>query len=309
MDAAPFHADVSDAPGGLTAHWLRAKDGVRIRAAHVHPDGARGTVLLFPGRTEYIEKYGRVAADFADAGLATVVVDWRGQGLADRLLNDPLSGHVRHFSDYQQDVAAVVDYARAVGLPEPWYLLAHSMGGAIGLRALFDGLGVKRAAFSAPMWGLPLSTALRPTAWTLSHVASAVGLRHLYSPGTSAASYPNETSFDANLLTHDPDQYARMARQTEEHPELALGGPSLGWLATALRDMRALSTRPSPTTPTLTILGTDEGIVDPAAIRARMARWPNGTLLEIDGGHHECLMETPDRRDRAMGAILDHFAD
>jgi len=44
----------------------------------------KGTVLLFPGRTEYIEKYGPAAADFLARGFATVVIDWRGQGLADR---------------------------------------------------------------------------------------------------------------------------------------------------------------------------------------------------------------------------------
>ena len=308
MKAAPFHDDVALAPEGMAAHWLTTDDGLRIRVAHFVPDAARGTVLLFPGRTEYVEKYGQVAGDLAEAGLATLVVDWRGQGLADRLLTDPLSGHVRRFGDYQRDVAAMVAHAQALDLPKPWFLLAHSMGGAIGLQALLDGLPVERAAFSAPMWGLPLSTALRPTAWTLSHVASAVGLRHLYSPGTSAASYPNETTFDDNLLTHDADQYARMARQTEKHPDLALGGPSLGWLATSLRALRWMSARPAPPVPTVTILGTSETIVDAEAVRARMADWPDGTLIEIDGGHHECLMETPDRRDRAMAAVLDHFA-
>ncbi|WP_254696030.1 alpha/beta fold hydrolase [Palleronia sp. THAF1] len=300
---------MSAAPAATQAHWLTTTDGLRIRVAHLSPDTARGTVLLFPGRTEYIEKYGQIIADFADAGLASIIIDWRGQGLSDRLLADPLSGHVRAFNDYQYDVAALVAHAQELRLPKPWYLLAHSMGGAIGLKALIDGLPVERAAFSAPMWGLPLSTALRPAAWTMSHVASAVGLRHLYSPGTSAVSYPNETNFDENVLTHDRDQYATMAKQTETYPELALGGPSLGWLATSLRALRWMAGRPNPATPTLTILGTSEAIVDPAAIRLRMANWPNGTLLEIDGGHHECLMETPDRREKAISAILDHFTD
>ncbi len=69
---------------------------------------AKGTVLLFPGRTEYIEKYGRAARDLYQRGFATLTVDWRGQGLADRMLEDARIGHVHYFTDYQKDVAAMI---------------------------------------------------------------------------------------------------------------------------------------------------------------------------------------------------------
>ena len=60
--------------------------GVRIRVGLWHRQGPAGTVLLFPGRTEYVEKYGRTARLLAARGLATLVIDWRGQGIADRLV-------------------------------------------------------------------------------------------------------------------------------------------------------------------------------------------------------------------------------
>ena len=41
-----------------------------------------------------------------------------------------------------------------LALPRPWRLLAHSMGGTIGLRALTRGVPVAAAVFSAPMWGI-----------------------------------------------------------------------------------------------------------------------------------------------------------
>ena len=108
METAPFFAEIADAPEGGRAHWLVAEDGVRIRIGHWVPADAAGTVLLFPGRTEYIEKYGRAARDFATRGFAMAAVDWRGQGLADRLAGDVLSGHVDFFGDYQRDVRAVM---------------------------------------------------------------------------------------------------------------------------------------------------------------------------------------------------------
>ncbi len=309
METAPFFDDVADAPEGTVATWLRARDGVRIRAASWQPKGARATVLLFPGRTEYIEKYGELARDLAAEGLATLAVDWRGQGLSDRLLEDPHSGHVERFADYQLDVAALLEHAKEVDLPRPFYLLAHSMGGAIGLRALTDGLAVERAAFSSPMWGISLSAGLRPAAWALTWTARRVGLSHLYAPGTSGSAYPHATPFEANLLTNDEAQYARMARQTDTYPDLALGGPSLGWLNEAMADCAALAERPSPGIPCVAVVGSDEKIVDLDAVAERMRGWPGGRLVTIEDGRHETLMDTPDRRGRALASILEVFRE
>ena len=138
-DAAPFHAEVADAPGEARSSWVAAPDGVRLRVTLL-ARGASGTVLLFPGRTEYAEKYGPVARHLGAAGLSVLTIDWRGQGLSARLLANAEIGHVVAFADYQGDVAALVGAADALGLPGPRHLLAHSMGGAIGLRALMDGL-------------------------------------------------------------------------------------------------------------------------------------------------------------------------
>lgn len=310
MEEAPLHLDIAgDAPPGGRAIWTRTSDGTRLRLAAWRPEGARGTVLLFPGRTEYIEKYGPAAGQFARAGLATLVVDWRGQGLSGRLGRDPLTGHVLRFSDYQHDVAAMTSAADTLGLPGPRMLFAHSMGGAIGLRALILGLDVERVAFSAPMWGIALSSALRPAAWALSFVARHIGFGDHYAPGTNSAAYAGATGFDENLLTGDPDQLAWLAGQIEAHPELALGGPSLHWLSEALMECRRLEAVPSPALPCLTLLGSAERVVDPRAIHRRMKRWPGGRLLILPGARHEALMETPRRRARAFRAICGHFTD
>jgi len=152
LTPAPLFTDIHPGPEGGMAHWVETSDGKRIRVGHWPVSGAKGTVLLFPGRTEYIEKYGPAASDLAARGLGTIAIDWRGQGLADRLLDDPRVGHVDAFSDYQKDVAAMLRAARALSLPRPFYLLAHSMGGCIGLRAVIEGLPVQAAAFTGPMW-------------------------------------------------------------------------------------------------------------------------------------------------------------
>ena len=58
---APFHAELADAPPGATVVWAQAGTA-RIRLAWWKA-GDRGTVLLLPGRTECIEKYGLTYCD------------------------------------------------------------------------------------------------------------------------------------------------------------------------------------------------------------------------------------------------------
>ncbi len=306
MENAPFFDEIADGPVG-TAHWITTADGLRIRVAHWTGADVKGTVLLFPGRTEYIEKYGLAAAELLARGYATIAIDWRGQGLADRTCDNAAIGDVAQFSDYQHDVTATVAHARALELPEPFYLLAHSMGGCIGLRALHNGLPVAASAFSAPMWGVIMSPLLRPFAWALSAVACRIGKGTTLSPGQTTESYVLREPFEGNTLTNDPEVFAALKAQLTAHPELGLGGPSLRWLNGSLREMRRLSQMPSPNVPCCTFLGTAEAIVDPARIHARMNDWPNGTLHMIEGGQHEVMMEAPAIRTHVFDTLTAHF--
>lgn len=307
METAPLFADVAEGPADGQAWWVTARDGVRLRVALWNRAAPKGTVLIFPGRTEYVEKYGRAAVALAQHGYASLVIDWRGQGLADRLLDDAMSGHVHHFPDYQADVAAMTATAERLDLPRPWHLLAHSMGGCIGLRAVMQGLDVQSCVFSSPMWGIKLAEALRPVAWWLSWGSHKVGLSHRYAPGTTADHYILTEPFETNKLTNDRDMWAYMERQLTAHPELGIGGPSLRWLYEALRETRELSHRPSPDLPCLAILGSDEDIVDVPRVHDRMARWPRGHLEMVAGGRHETLMDTDETQMRLFGLIGDFF--
>ncbi len=292
MKPAPFYDDLADGPPGGAAHWVHADDGARLRVAHWRA-GSAGTVLLFPGRTEYCEKYGRAAADLGARGFATITIDWRGQGLADHSGRRWCVGDVVEFADYQRDVAAMVAHAAQLDLPRPFYLIAHSMGGCIGLRALLERLDVAAAVFSAPMWGIRFPAPMRPLAGPLSAAGMALGLGGWTMLGASTKCYSDITPFDDNTLTHDRDMLAYMQAQTHAVPELGLGGPSFRWLSDALREMAALMAAPAPETPAAVFLGEDEAIVADDAIRERVANWPGAVLREVAGARHELMMELP----------------
>ena len=307
LTSAPLFTDIHPGPDTGVAHWVDTSDGKRVRIAHWPAEGARGTVLLFPGRTEYIEKYGVTAAEFAKRGLAVITIDWRGQGLADRMLPDRRIGYVDVFSDYQKDVAALMRAARGLQLPRPFFLLAHSMGGCIGLRAVMEGLSVQAAAFTAPMWGIRIAPHLRPIATVLSHLMPKIGQGHRLPMGTSLNPYVADAPFDDNMLTTNEEMYDMMRDQLVAHPDLSLGGPSYVWLREALAETKHLSLRAAPSLPCITFLGSNERIVHIGRIKERMENWKNGQLQMVQGAEHEILMETPALRDAAIDDIARLF--
>jgi lysophospholipase len=305
--AAPYFAPLADGPAEARAAWLTAKDGARIRAVHWPLVGAKGTVILMPGRTEYIEKYGRAAADLARRGYACICVDWRGQGLAVRSVADPMTGHVGDFDEFQRDVDALLAWARTEGAVEPLFLIGHSMGGCIGLRALTRELPFQAAAFSAPMWGISMAAWMRPLAPLIAQLSIWAGRAHAYAPTTGGKTYLLSVPFQGNVLTSDAAMWEYMRRQVAASPELALGGPSVAWLHAALRECAALAAMPSPTLPCVTALGTAEKVVDPAPIHLQMARWPKGRLDLYPMAEHEVMMETPAHRARFFDSACALF--
>lgn len=307
LESATFYSDLAEGPKGGQAWWVTTDDGVRIRIGGWRTDGAKGTVLLFDGRSEYIEKYGRNAQDFLSRGYNLLSIDWRGQGLADRLTNDPAAGHVCDFDDYQRDVAALMAHAAELGFHGPYFLIGHSMGGGIGYRALTNGLPVQAAAFSGPMWGLTVPPAFRPFARLIARTAVGLGMGRRYILTGSSENYIDTQEFDGNELTNDPDMYGYLRKQVRSVPEFALGSPTMKWLAKAFQEIEFIQTSDAPDIPCKAYVGTDEEIVHPDKIKDRIARWPGAEIVEYEGGRHEMLMDTPELRARMTNDILQFF--
>lgn len=292
MEAAPLFTDVAEAPEGGRAFWLETHDGLRLRAA-VWGESARGTAIVFPGRTEYIEKYGRVARRLHERGLAVTVIDWRGQGLSDRHPTTPQLGHVEDFRHYQHDVTALLAHPKVAALPGPRHMVAHSMGACIGLRTLLEGAHFSSAIFSAPMWHLQMRAATRQLTSKMTRLANILGMGMRLTPGASARPTPLAVGFEANALTSDPEHFAWAVRQITAHPELSLGGPNVQWTRAALEEMARLFVAPLPSVPALVFLGTAESVVSSAMIRAQVGKMKAGRLVTLHGARHEIFMEAP----------------
>lgn len=298
-------------PAGGEAVWLRAADEVTLRAAFWDARGAaRGTVLLMTGRSEFIEKYYPAIEGFLSLGLRVAAFDWRGQGLSDRLIENRLPGYIDDFESYQRDLDTLLAEIGRRGWGARVVLVGHSMGGCAILRRMARAERDFHAAIlTAPMLGLRFPTlaapALRALSWSLSHWRVGKWRVSPRSPRT-AADWP----FEGNVLTNNRAEFERYAALVRDHPRLALGGVTWGWLAAAFREMRFLRRLPPGTVdvPTLLFSAGDERLVSNDAIDAFAAREPRVEHIRLADCRHEPFVELPPVQAvlwREIGGFLD----
>ena len=295
--------------------FVAAPDGARLRIGHWRTDTgeARGCVLLVHGRTEFLEKYDEVVGELCGRGFDVWSMDWRGQGLSQRLLGNPHKGHIDRFETYIDDLAWFMQsvIAPARDARGPTVLLAHSMGGHIALRGLLEGrIAADRAVLSAPMIDLPLSRSGRAFTRSLARVAVRLGNSGRYAPRMHDYR-PDRERFAGNALTADKARFARSHAALAANPALALGGVTYGWLDAALRSIDRLQTEAAAaaansTTPILLCSALEDRIVSVTAQAGICHRLAGCTYLPIAGARHEILMEIDDVR-AAFWAAFDAF--
>ena len=85
-------------PESVVSGTIKTPDGAELRFARWAPPAERkGTVCVFTGRSEQIEKYFETVRDLRDRGFAVAMIDWRGQGHSSRRLRDSAQGLCARF--------------------------------------------------------------------------------------------------------------------------------------------------------------------------------------------------------------------
>ena len=296
-------------PDDVVTGTIKTPDGAELRFARwAPPTGRKGTVCVFTGRSEQIEKYFETVRDLRDRGFAVAMIDWRGQGHSSRRLRDPRKGYVREFSDYEVDVETFVHQVVLPDCPPPHFALAHSMGGAVMLRVAYAGKRwFDRMVLSAPMIDLPGYRTSLP-ARTLLRVLRLMGQGGRYMPGGTDA-LTGSLSFVNNPLTSDPVRYARNAAILEEDPTLGLASPTVAWADTATRAMHAFRASDYPSQirqPILMLAASNDTVVSTPAIEEFAYHLRAGSHLVIAGAKHEILQEQ-DRYRAQFWAAFDAF--
>jgi lysophospholipase len=293
-------------PEGAVTGMLKTPDGVSIRFVRwPPPPGRKGTVCIFQGRTEFIEKYFEVARDLNARGFAVATLDWRGQGLSERLLGDPRKGHVTNFAKYGIDLDTFMQEVVLPDCPPPVFGLANSMGAAVLMRAAALGRRwFDRLVLCAPMIKLA-NVPLLPVVPGLVRTMRLAGLGNAFVPGGGPTCKATEP-FLGNPVTSDPVRYSRAAAIIEAEPALAVGAPTVAWLDSAFRVMADFANPVFPAKlrqPLLIVACGRDRLVSTAATEDFGSRLRVGSHLILPGAKHEVLMEQDSLRGQFWAAF------
>jgi len=296
-------------PDDVVTGTIKTGDGVSLRFARWHPPpGRKGTVCLFQGRAEFIEKYFETVRELRSRGFAVATLDWRGQGGSQRKFSDPRKGHVGDFSEYEDDLETFMKEVVLPDCPPPIFAIGHSMGGTVMMRLARQGSRwFDRIVLSAPMIRLSGSRDsgfARITARTMR----LIGMGSAYVPGGSDT-VQSTGPYIGNPATSDPVRHARTKAVLEAAPDLGLGSPTVGWLNAAYRAMSEFADPAYPSKvrqPLMLVAAGRDEIVSTAAIEDVAIRLRAGSHLIVAGAKHELMMEQ-DRYRGQFWAAFDAF--
>jgi lysophospholipase len=303
-----FSTPRNPVPTGAVCATFEGVGGVPIRYARWAATAERrlGTVCLFGGRGEYIEKYFETIADLRRRGFAVATMDWRGQGGSGRLLKSAAKGHARTFSDHDEDVRRFMRTIVLPDCPPPYFCLAHSMGGQLILRHLTrKSCWWDRVVLSAPLMGYAGSDAQNHWRCFVARAAALFGMGRLYIPGGRANS-PEGTSFDDNKLTSDRSRFDTARDILRSAPQLGIGSPTLGWVAAACASfgkVRNPEFMERIAVPILIVAAGNDEIASTNASEVFASRLKLCTRIVIAGAKHEIMQERDEFRDQFWAAF------
>jgi lysophospholipase len=301
-----FATPENPVPEGAILAGLTTRDGTNLRAVRwAGGPRPRGTVVVLPGRAEFIEKYFETISELLARDFAVVALDWRGQGLSERQLRNRRKGHIDDFEIYERDLAALREQVLEALCPKPWFALGHCMAAAILISQARGGRSpFARIVVTSPMIDLK-RLPFKIGAQLVVEGLDIVGLGGAYIPGGNGRSLFLKP-FAENIITSDRARYARTTAIVQAAPELAIGDPTIGWTNAAFRLMRQFEDPDyarRTLTPILVIAAGADRVISTPVIEHFASRLKAGRFITIPYSAHDVLMERDSFRSQFWAAF------
>jgi lysophospholipase len=298
-------------PQGTEVYAAHARGNLRLRAMTAPPltPEARGTVVFLNGRADFVERYFETMGDMQRRGFHVAGFDWRGQGGSQRLLKDPMRGHIRSYREYDEDLRTVMEGVVTKNCPGPYYAIAHSTGGHILLRSLSRQKWFKRAIVTAPLMELQYGSWPKSVSFVLAAMATGFGFGWAYLPGFKKPPFLFR-GFDDNPLTSDPKRWARDLHLLQQHTSLGVGGPTYAWLVATMLSIKDLHSRRKGqglNCPVMMVLAGRERVVDNRAAHRFAANMPGVSVVTIGPSLHEIMLEKDEVRKEFLAVVDSYF--
>ena len=259
-------------------------------------DNPSGTVFIVHGFTENAMKYAELIWSLLHLGFSVVIYDQRGHGRSWRAegIPDISVTHVDHFSEYVDDLHAVCETYTGK-MPGPWFMFAHSMGGAVASLFLEHFQDVFSAAvLSSPMIAPDTRGIPAFLASALSVCAGLLGKDK--SPPFFMKPYSGPEDFETSCAT-DPARFDWYDRIKAVRPEFRNSIPSYRWSRESIHVTRQILAPGAPEKIVCPVLlfsaGLDNSVL-PKPQMAFISRVPYGRYVSVPDARHEIFRSVND---------------
>ncbi len=261
---------------------IQGAGGVGLRTLFWPTPEARGGVVIVHGLGEHVGRYHHVALALNAVGLDVYGYDHRGHGDS-----KGARGHFDRFEDMLTDLDRAFEDADRQLAPGPRFLLAHSMGGLIGLAWIQTRQPeIAGAVVSAP-W---LATAVQVPGW--KRWAGALADRLVPRLAMDTGNRPHH-------VTSDPEMIAALEADPLSHTRMS----ARAFAEVQRWQSQVRSAADQVKTETLFVVPGADPLADARATRELAHRLPpeHTATLELPGFLHESLNER--NRQRVIDAI------
>lgn len=268
-----------------------------------------GTVLILHGLNESTEKYREMIYYFLCAGLSVLIFDQRGHGYSHRTAPKGLV-HADHFDDYVNDAICAVQGPLAT-CQAPYFLFAHSMGGAVAALLLEkEEHPFRRAVLSSPMIRIFRYPHMPPAMVSLAcRVLSATGFARKGVPMRKKHKEENDFTSSCALSRARFDAYSALKRQ---YPAYACGTVTFGWAREAIGVTKRILAKGAPehiTIPVRIYSAERDHLVENTEQQELASRIPNGEFISVAGAKHEIYMSSDNILYPYLNSLLDFLCD
>lgn len=287
------------------------KNNIKIHFKTLLQNEAKNCIVILPGRSEPVEKYAEIVFDLLQTemgkNLNFYLMDHRGQGSSGRMAAISDLGYVDRFQNYVDDLETFINNQRLNDVCDKKFLLAHSMGGGIGVAYIiknphfFD-----KVALSSPMVKIQTKPFPYAVARAIVQTETCLGMGAKFASGQKG--YDENLDFLKNDFTTSPERFEMTMSTFRNNPQTKLGGVANNWVLEVMKADHKMRTHFNEISVPMIVFNVgDERYISPKEIVRFCNEVQNCKRSYFPTAKHEILMERDVNRTPAIQEVINFF--
>ena len=291
--------------------FFSGENKIQIHYKTFLQSNARNCLVIFPGRSEPIEKYGEVVYDLAQTlagkNLNFYLMDHRGQGSSGRMVSPSDLSYVEHSHNYVLDIESFIKDQKLEKNCEKVFLLAHSLGAGISTAFILEHPKFfNKVALISPMLKILTKPYSYKVARAIVQTSSMVGRGAKFAVGQKGFN-PND-KFEGNTVTSSLARFKMSRSIFETYPASKLGGVSNRFVLEVMKGTNLIRSRYHEISVPLRVFhGGLEYFSEPGEMIKICDESINCKRSFFATSKHELLMERDEIRSEVISSLGEFF--